>query len=439
MFLFDLLSMMLIGMCHIYLFQLFLGNTNMSMRVVVLMSVLFTTLLSLALAVTGLVELNIVLLSSFLVMLGLLQRTHSLAHIIYFALLSMVIFTIVKNGMIHIALTLYLESPFNYYSWTPSAVTLVVLLFIAVLLFWARRCIELAGRSVIHSRLYVVIYSMMIICTIFLLIINYPTLRWFSDMNSAYGEQMYIIVLLVVLILLTLLTIFTYVSKERLIEEHKHVQHEQLLAYVEKLEFLHDELTTFRHDYTNILVSLDASIRANDLAQIRSIYEQTIAPTAMMMNDTQLELTKLANIAVPEVKSLLSMKILTAQRKAVHVQLDIPEVLTCITIPMDDYLRMLSILLDNAIEAAEQSNDKHIQIALFTVQNCQYIVVKNSTPLHVHHVAQLYDKHASTKGRGRGIGLFSVQRLVRKHPHMTLATTMDGAVFTQELVIKHRS
>lgn len=439
MLLFDLASLICIGIGHIYLFQLLLGNSTISMRFVIVIGTLFTAFLSIILALTGFVELNVILLFAFLLFLGLLQKKHRFLEVVYFTLISIVLFTVVKNVLFTIVYGLYMESPFNYYIWTDSVLNISALLLILSVIFLARNVIKLAGTYLLQSKLYIPSYVFLIICTLLLLIVNYPTIGMLAKLNESYGKQLYMVVLLIALVLLTFISITTYISKERLIEQHELSKQEQLLAYVEKLEFLHDELATFRHDYANLLLSLEESIRANDLQQVKQIYEQTIAPTATMINHHQLELTKLSRLAVPEVKSLLSMKVLAAQRKALAVYLDIPLPIEQIAMPMDEFIRVMSVLLDNAMEEAEKSEEKIIQIALFEVGHLQYFIVKNSIRTATLNVETLYNKSFSTKGEGRGIGLFSVQRIIQKKPNVTLLTKVEDTLFTQELMIKNRS
>lgn len=435
MLFYDILSLILIGVGHVYLFQLFLGNAKISMRFVFMMSVLFSAFLSVVLMNTGLVELNIIAICLFLVVLGLMEG-HRFGPVLYYTLLSVVLFTVVKNGLLMIIYELYMESPLNYYIWTPNMLQFVTLILIVVSLFLARHVIATAGQYLVKSKVYVPTYGILAVCTGMLLIVNYPKLQVLADLNAKYGEQLYMVVLLAALMLMSVIALTTYVSKKRLIEQHEQSKQEQLMEYVEKLEFLHDELATFRHDYSNLLLSLEQSIQTNNMAQVKQIYEQTIAPTASIMNNQQLELTKLMRIEQPELKSLVSVKVLAAQRKGLAVHLDIPEPVQFSSLPMDEMLRVVSVLIDNAMEEAEKSAEKLVQVALFQVGQKQYLVVKNSISSAELHVEALYQKSFSTKGSGRGIGLFSLQRIIQKYPNVTLMTKVEAGVFTQELLMK---
>lgn len=48
---------------------------------------------------------------------------------------------------------------------------------------------------------------------------------------------------------------------------------------MEKLEDMHDELASFRHDYMNVLLSLEEGIRTKNVKEIEQVYYDVIAPT----------------------------------------------------------------------------------------------------------------------------------------------------------------
>lgn len=432
---YNIASTMLIGIVHVYAFQLFLGNANVSKRFVFMIGILFSTVVMTVLTATHFVEFNLLAIFTFLVLLGLIEK-QPIVRVMYFALLSIVLMTVVKNGLFQIVHYAYIESPFSYYVSTPSLLLLCTLLFIVIMLFILRHSLAVAGRYLTESRLYVPTYMMLIMCNVLLAIVNYPTIQLLAKLNVQYGEQLYTFVLLIALLFMIVIVLTIYRSKKRLIEQHEQSQHEQLMQYVEKLEFLHDELATFRHDYSNVLLSLEQSIAANDLNEVRRIYNDTIAPTARIMTYEQLELTKLARLQQPELKSAISVKVLEAQPKGLSIHLDIPDPIAFQSIPMDDLLRIVTILINNAIEAAEQSTKKLVHVALFPVDSVQYIVVQNSIDACRDNLTTLYTKGISTKANDRGIGLFSMKRLVQKYPYVTIKTMQQNDTFIQELAIK---
>lgn len=432
---FEALALLFIGIGHIYLFHLLLGNKRISIRFVVITALLFVLLLVVLLNRTGFIELNIIMLFLFLLLLGTLYKKHTIWQIIYIALLSIILFTVIKNSLFSIFYWMYMESAFNYYSWTPQGINCFTLIVILGLLYLLRNDIKAAGVYILQRRFFYITYGIVIVCTLLLIVVNYPTLTILATTNERYGTYMYMMIFLVVIVLLLVLIIKMYITKERLIEQHAKTEYEQLITYVEKLEFLHDELSSFRHDYTNLLLSLEQSIKNEDIEQIKKIYASTIVPTVSVLNLQQLELTKLARVEQPELKSLLSVKVLTAQRHSISVHLDIPQNMSHIAIPSNELIRIFSVLVDNAIEETVNSKQKVLQIAIFEINDTQHIVIKNSL-CAAKELTTMYQRNVSTKGKKRGVGLFSVQRLLKKHANATLLTKMDDHFFVQELIVK---
>lgn len=436
MLFYNLLAYVLIGFGHFYLFQLLVGATQVSKRFYALISMLFTVLLSMLIGYSGIIELNVVALIGFLVILGWLTKAGTSIQILYFAMLSIVLYSVIKNGLFTLVYTVYLDSPFPYYSWTPSVLQVGTLLVILLLMYGARKKIQLTGQYLRTSKLLIPTFIIVTICTVFLLIINFPTVRVLANLHELYGETLYIGLTIISIVLMLIISMNMYRSRAQLIEQHEKKMHEQLMDYVRKLEFMHDELATFRHDYMNLLLSMGEAVRTEDVQQMKQIYEGIIAPTTAIVNHQQLELTKLSRAMIPEVKAVLSVKIVTAQQRKLTITIDIPEPMEELYMPTEAFIRIVSILVDNAIEAAEKSTKRTVCIALFTVDDTQYCMVKNSIDAPPPSWGEIYEKNYSTKGMGRGLGLYSIKRITNQHPNSTLSTAVEEQVFEQKLIMK---
>jgi len=382
-------------------------------------------------------EMNFVLLFLSYIIIGKWKKQR-LSLTIFASLISIVFITIVKNAILILLHELYMISPFNYYLWTNNLLHLLTLLLIMVGLIVARNKIQSSSLIVITSRWYIAIYVLLCISCLLLLIINYPTIELLVKWNQLYGEQLIIIILILVVIAMLIIISNLFLTKKRLEKEYEQKSKDQLLDYVKRVEAMHEEVMMFRHDYMNLLLTLEESIRIKDINQVQKIYEKIIAPSKNLISHHQLEILKLATIQLPEIKSVLSAKILTAQHKKINILIDIPEGITSIFVPMDIFIRSLTILIDNAIEAVEQLENKQIQIAIFnTDRQNQYIVVKNSCEKKSVDLSTIYDINYSSKGEKRGLGLYSLRKMLEQTPNMSLTTTNTNGMFTQELLIKN--
>ncbi|HHT7774962.1 TPA: sensor histidine kinase [Streptococcus suis] len=126
-------------------------------------------------------------------------------------------------------------------------------------------------------------------------------------------------ILLIYFVIFTVSLLYlNYQKKEiqdREIQELKDKQLTDLGRYSRHVESLYKEIRSFRHDYTNILVSLNEAIKEGDIVAIRTIYQGVIADSDRKFYDGKYDIARLSNIQNPAVKSLLSSKMLEAQKK----------------------------------------------------------------------------------------------------------------------------
>ena len=217
-----------------------------------------------------------------------------------------------------------------------------------------------------------------------------------------------------------MLLYFNAVSKERLkqeILEQKDRQLRELATYSQHVEMLYGEIRAFRHDYLNILTSLKLSIEHEDLNAIREVYENVLRESGQN----------------PAVKSVLSAKLLEAQNKGIGISVEIDEPVRDLFIEVLDFITFLSILCDNAIEASLESDDPQLTLVMLQEENSLTLIVENSTKAEKIDLARIFEKDYSSKGDGRGLGLYKIQQLLEKYPKTTVSTKSSNYRFTQSL------
>ena len=233
-----------------------------------------------------------------------------------------------------------------------------------------------------------------------------------------------------------MLLYFNAVSKERLkqeILEQKDRQLQELATYSQHVEMLYGEIRAFRHDYLNILTSLKLSIEHEDLNAIREVYENVLRESGQQFYDSKFDIAKLSHIENPAVKSVLSAKLLEAQNKGIGISVEIDEPVRDLFIEVLDFITFLSILCDNAIEASLESDDPQLTLVMLQEENSLTLIVENSTKAEKIDLARIFEKDYSSKGDGRGLGLYKIQQLLEKYPKTTVSTKSSNYRFTQSL------
>ncbi|SDQ28470.1 two-component system, AgrA family, sensor histidine kinase AgrC [Streptococcus equinus] len=209
-----------------------------------------------------------------------------------------------------------------------------------------------------------------------------------------------------------------------------------LSAYSKKVEGLYEELRAFRHDYANILVSLKEGIDQDDMGLVRKIYDSVLEDSADFIRNSKFNIGRLANLEDDAIKSLLSAKFLEAEANHIEVNLEVKDRIGVPDIPLLDYIRLLAILCDNAIEAALEAENPAITIACFYQDGDYVLIVDNTTKEESVPVNLIYQKNYSSKGHGRGIGLTTIHQMMRKYPNLSVQTNSKNYHFSQTIRIK---
>lgn len=223
--------------------------------------------------------------------------------------------------------------------------------------------------------------------------------------------------------------------RERIQTESRQRAFQDLQDYTRNLEVMYDGLRSFKHDYINILSSLSGYIENGDMMELKIFFEGKILPTENLITQGDYKLNQLGNIAVLEIKSLLSAKMIYAHEKGINVTIDIPEPIACFSMDTVDLARILGIFLDNAVEAALEA--AHPEVGLNIIQNPDTVAVIISNSLRDGDIAlhKLKQQGFTTKAGHTGIGLANAQRMIRSYDNILWETTMQDGCFMQYLEI----
>ena len=149
-----------------------------------------------------------------------------------------------------------------------------------------------------------------------------------------------------------------------------------ITEYSKQIEGLYQNIRSFRHDYANILTSLKIGIDCKDIEMISSIYHKVLKDSGKVLRGEKFNLARLRNINDLPLKSLLFVKLSEAQRLSIPVSIEIGEPISIKNIELIDFLTLVSILIDNAIEGAAESG---IVLCFFEQFGKQILIVQNDT------------------------------------------------------------
>lgn len=254
--------------------------------------------------------------------------------------------------------------------------------------------------------------------------------------NLYYRE---IIVVVYIILFLSSVNILDRNLRERIqqqLSEQRELQLRNMSDYSQHIEELYNELRSFRHDYINILRSLKLGIDTHDLSAIEQIYNQVLKDSGQALNQSKYDLGRLSNIHNDALKSVLSAKFLEAQSKGIEIGLEVPQEIKPQGMELLDFITIVSILADNAIEAAVETSHPVVSFAFLGQEGRQIFIVENTIKEFSIHSDNIFKKSFSTKGENRGLGLSNVQNIISHYPNVSLRTTNHDYSFRQELEIK---
>ncbi len=221
--------------------------------------------------------------------------------------------------------------------------------------------------------------------------------------------------------------------------QKQRIQIQNDTRYMNEIEAHYNELRRFRHDYQNMLISIDEYLKTDDLEGLQEYYQKNLAPVSNRVLKEKYNLEDLSRVKVKSIKSILFSKLSYAQSQEIEVHFDLKEPLIDITVNELDLDIALGIMLDNAIEASVGHADGEIMSAIFIEKNSTVFLIQNNVFEQLPPLWKLKEAGYSTKGKNRGIGLNSLSKIVNRNENMILETRVLGAVFLQRLTVKRVS
>ena len=217
--------------------------------------------------------------------------------------------------------------------------------------------------------------------------------------------------------------------------EMRQDSYNRLQEYTNQIENMYSSLRSFKHDYSNIMLSMSGYIEANDMEGLRDYFDKEILPLSKNITKNTAHINQLINIKTTELKSIISSKLLYAIELNINVGIEVTDEVT--SIPMDtlDLCRVIGIFLDNAIEATLETDQPTIRFALINLDTEYIFIISNTFLEKGIPYATLSKPNVSTKGVNRGIGLYNAHEIIAKYNHVFLDTEIKNKFFVQRLQI----
>lgn len=139
----------------------------------------------------------------------------------------------------------------------------------------------------------------------------------------------------------------------------------------------------------------------------------------------------------PGIYNLLSTKYREAESKNIKVNMSLLLDLNTLKMKIYEFARILGILLDNAIEASEECDNKLINIVFRddTKRHRQLISIENTYKNKNVDTVKIFGKGISEKENHTGLGLWEVNKILKSNNNISIFTTKNDKYFSQQLEI----
>jgi len=216
--------------------------------------------------------------------------------------------------------------------------------------------------------------------------------------------------------------------------DFKNKAEQELADHTRQLEQAYNSMRSFRHDYRNLLSAL---MGYDNMEELKSNLSKHLGYADEALENLDSVEGRLNLINMPELKGLLWVKCAQAQTQGIDVELDIAEPVYGIPLNTEDLCRMVGVVVDNAIEElmAHDYNPKVLKLSI--VDDEGDIIIDCSNPCQTAPLLKkIFDKGYSTKGPGRGIGLFNLKKIREKNANVSYTVRIADGEFALIIVIR---
>lgn len=297
-------------------------------------------------------------------------------------------------------------------------------LSITILIIRNKKCNELLNKVITESNKDKVV-------SIFLIFTAATVIILVSKYQYSFSKSTYLANIALILIFTGLM----YMSvKNNIKAKRESNKTETLLKYMTKYEQIIDEERMNRHETLNNLLLLKSIKDKNSVD-----FDVSMKDIICLYEKNGKETIKNIGTLPTGLKGILYYKMDSMKKFDIDVMARISNTASPIIEELKgkDYnsvCKILSILLDNANEAACESKEKSVLIDISALDGTLNIIVENSFKDKVN-IKKLHNRYYSTKGKGRGLGLFLVNKIVKENNNVNLVQNIHGNRFVSEIIV----
>lgn len=247
-----------------------------------------------------------------------------------------------------------------------------------------------------------------------------------------YSTNLPLLVTLLNLFSLIAYFIISFISFTKINQlEETEMNLKEIKLYNKTLTILHDNIRSFRHDFANIVSGIGGYIQTEDLDGLKKYYSELLSDCQTTNNLSALTPELINN---PAIYNVLATKYHKADEQGIKINLEVFLDLNSLKIKIYEFTRILGILMDNAIEATKECDEKIINLIIRNDQtkNRQLVIIENTYKNKDVNLDLIFDKGFTSKPGNTGLGLWKVREILKRNENLNLFTTKNDEYFRQQ-------
>lgn len=270
-------------------------------------------------------------------------------------------------------------------------------------------------------------------------IIMYALTLIFTVMRKLYDHVENLLIFLIIQLIFFWILYFSINRREKQRIHNELVENRlsNLKEYTDHLEQEQRKLRKFKHDYQNMLLSLEENLRSSDsqdakdyLQTFKQYSDNYISESGLwMFNDFD-------NVKTPYLKSILINKTSQATEQGIDVHFECRYDVDQIAMEPYDLVRIVGIAYDNAIEAVRNLDKNHRKINVMVYRTKGQTEVTIANPMQTtENLIHLKKEGVTTKKGHSGLGLANIEEISANYSNVLVNYREVKGWFTIQFTI----
>lgn len=324
--------------------------------------------------------------------------------------LSMILSFIIQN--LYFTIFYLFTSELDKWRITTFVLYIITILLVNIILGFYRRKRSLNLEKYIEENLVIsnIVINIFIFFTIF---------KYIYDSNRF--SNIMVIEVNVLILISVFLNISFYKSIYKKVLKNKNMEVKN--TYNPLLDSIIQNIKANEHEYKNHINMIYSTIQVSE--NIPEIRERTSKYINLIQNKNSL--ANMLDIDSIITKAVLYSKIVECENLGIKLNYQIKSNIEESKLEDTEITILLSNLLNNAIEATKNAENKEINIAITKMERYRIEIKNNISGLNINNedLEKFFKKGFSSKGDNRGYGLYNVKKIVNKYNGIIYSRVID--------------